>query len=168
MGGVVCSQEMREYFDTLERDAERCYKTASKARKLGEDPELDVEIPRAEDLASRVERLLQDYDVKGIARRIRSLSKKHNREEVSLLVAKELARKARGPKEVALDKAIRVGLAILTEGILVAPLEGVASVKIKKNRDNTSYADVYYSGPIRSAGGTGQAMSVLIADVVRR
>ena len=168
MGGVVCSQEMREYFDTLERDAERCYKVASKARKLGEDPELDVEIPRAEDLASRVERLLQDYDVKGIARRIRSLSKKHNREEVSLLVAKELARKARGPKEVALDKAIRVGLAILTEGILVAPLEGVASVKIKKNRDNTSYADVYYSGPIRSAGGTGQAMSVLIADVVRR
>ena len=168
MGGVVCSQEMREYFDTLERDAERCYKVASKARKLGDDPELDVEIPRAEDLASRVERLLQDYGVKGIARRIRSLSKKHDREEVSLLIAKELARKARGPKEVALDRAIRVGLAILTEGILVAPLEGVASVKIKKNRDNTSYADVYYSGPIRSAGGTGQALSVLIADVVRR
>jgi DNA polymerase II large subunit len=159
---------MREYFDTLEKDAERCYRVASDARGRGQDPEVSVEIPRAEDLASRVERLLEDYDVKGIAKRIRSLSKKHNREEVSLLIAKELARKARGPKEVALDRAIRVGLAILTEGILVAPLEGLATVKVKRNKDNTTYADVYYSGPIRSAGGTGQALSVLIADVVRR
>ncbi|MFQ6106508.1 MAG: DNA polymerase II large subunit [Thermoplasmata archaeon] len=168
MGGVACSQEMQEYFSTLEKDAGRCYRIASNARKMGLDPELRVEIPRAEDLASRVERLLRDYDVKGIAKKIRNLSKKHNREEVSLLIAKELARKSKDPKEVALDKAIRVGLAILTEGILVAPLEGLASVKIKRNRDNTTYADVYYSGPIRSAGGTGQALSVLIADVVRR
>ncbi|MFQ6127591.1 MAG: DNA polymerase II large subunit [Thermoplasmata archaeon] len=168
MGGVVCSQEMQEYFNTLEKNAERCYQIASKARKLGLDPELRVEIPRAEDLASRVERLLEEYGVKGIARRIRTLSKKHNREEVSLLLAKELARKARGPKEIALERAIRVGLAILTEGILVAPLEGLAAVKIKRNKDNSTYADLYYSGPIRSAGGTGQALSVLIADVVRR
>lgn len=159
---------MHKYFDSLERDAERCYEIASTARSMGLDPDESVEIPRAEDLASRVERLLQDYDVKGIARRIRSLSKKHNREDVSLLLAKELAKKARGPKEVALERAIRVGLAILTEGILVAPLEGLASVKVKKNMDNTTYADIYYSGPIRSAGGTGQALSVLIADVVRR
>jgi DNA polymerase II large subunit len=168
MGGVACSQDMQEYFDTLERNAERCYQIASRAREKGLDPELHVEIPRAEDLASRVERLLEDYDVSGIARRIRNLSRRHNREEVSLLLAKELARKARGSKEEALERAIRVGLAILTEGILVAPLEGLASVKIKRNEDNSTYADIYYSGPIRSAGGTGQALSVLIADVVRR
>src|SRR5436853_152128 len=58
--------------------------------------------------------------------------------------------------------------AILTEGILVAPLEGLATVKIKRNRDGSSYVDLSYAGPIRSAGGTGQALSVLIADVVRR
>ncbi|MCJ2554632.1 MAG: DNA polymerase II large subunit, partial [Candidatus Thermoplasmatota archaeon] len=31
-----------------------------------------------------------------------------------------------------------------------------------------TYLDVFYAGPIRSAGGTAQALSVLIADVVRR
>src|SRR5256712_4030138 len=71
-------------------------------------------------------------------------------------------------KEKAVERAVRVGLAILTEGILVAPLEGLAGVKIKRNRDGTSYVDLSYAGPIRSAGGTGQALSVLIADLVRR
>src|SRR2546425_9170923 len=71
-------------------------------------------------------------------------------------------------KEKAVERAVRVGLAILTEGILVAPLEGLAGVKIKRNRDGTSYVDLSYAGPIRSAGGTGQGLSVLIADLVRR
>lgn len=168
MGGVICSQQMKEYFASLETEAKKCYDIASKARKKGLDPELEVEIPRVEDLASRVERLLEHYGVKGIAKRIRKLSKTNNREEVSLLIAKEMARRARVPKEQALERAIRVGLAILTEGILVAPLEGLATVKVEKNPDGTTYADVYYAGPIRSAGGTGQALSVLIADVVRR
>jgi len=70
--------------------------------------------------------------------------------------------------EDALDQAIRTGLAILTEGVLVAPLEGIVDVKLGKNKDGTKYVALYFSGPIRSAGGTGQAMSVLIADVVRR
>ncbi|KYK22817.1 DNA polymerase II large subunit, partial [Thermoplasmatales archaeon SM1-50] len=55
-----------------------------------------------------------------------------------------------------------------TEGVLVAPLEGIAEVRVGRNNDGTNYVDLYFSGPIRSAGGTGQAMSVLIADVVRR
>src|SRR2546426_11676399 len=71
-------------------------------------------------------------------------------------------------KEKAVERSVRVGLAILTEGILVAPLEGLAGVKIKRNRDGSSYVDLSYAGPIRSAGGTGQALSVLIADGVRR
>src|SRR3989454_820295 len=71
-------------------------------------------------------------------------------------------------KEKAVERSVRVGLAILTEGILVAPLEGLAGVKIKRNRDGSSYVDLSYAGPIRSAGGTGQALSVLIADIVRR
>ena len=51
---------------------------------------------------------------------------------------------------------------------VVASAEGSADVKLGKNKDGTNYVDLYFSGPIRSAGGTGQAMSVLIADVVRR
>jgi len=60
------------------------------------------------------------------------------------------------------------GLAVLTEGILVAPLEGVVSSRILDNNDGTKCVSVSYAGPIRSAGGTGQALSVLIADILRR
>jgi DNA polymerase II large subunit len=63
---------------------------------------------------------------------------------------------------------ICAGLAVLTEGILVAPLDGVVSCRIITNADGSESLAVNYAGPIRSAGGTGQALSVLIADVLRR
>lgn len=166
--GPACSETMRGYFSRLQAAAESCYRVARAARAKGFDPELDVEIPLTEDLASRVELLLKNYDVSGVANRIRELGRSHDREEVSILVAKELARRPARTKAEAVERAVRVGLAILTEGILVAPLEGVASVKIKGNRDGSSYVDLSFAGPIRSAGGTGQALTVLIADVVRR
>ncbi|HLB69040.1 MAG TPA: DNA polymerase II large subunit, partial [Thermoplasmata archaeon] len=168
MANPVCSEDMRRYFADLEAGADACYRIATEARRKGFDPTLVVEIPKAEDLASRVERLLADYDVEGVARRIRELSKSHDREDTAILIAKEIAHRPARTKEEAVDRAVRVGLAILTEGILVAPLEGLAEVRIKRNADGTSYVDVSYAGPIRSAGGTGQALSVLIADVVRR
>src|SRR5439155_25706329 len=108
----------------------------------------------------------------GVADRIRELSKSKNREELSLIVAKEVAAgkftAEFQDKEHALDQAIRTGLAILTEGILVAPLEGIAGVRLLRNDDGTDCASISFAGPIRAAGGTGQALSVLIADVVRR
>ncbi|HEY7587155.1 MAG TPA: DNA polymerase II large subunit [Thermoplasmata archaeon] len=168
MSSPAASEDVKGYFRRLREGVDACYRVARSARAKGFDPELDVEIPLTEDLASRVERLLHEYDVEGVARRIRELAKKHDREETAILVAKEMARRPAPNKEKAVDRAVRVGLAILTEGILVAPLEGLAGVKVKRNRDGTSYVDLYYAGPIRSAGGTGQALSVLIADIVRR
>src|SRR3990170_6589492 len=171
--GPACSEETKAYFARLRDAAETCYRVARAARAQGFDPELDVEIDLAEDLATRVERLLKDYGVTGVANRIRELSRDHDREEVSILVAKELAHRAERSdpprrKEEAIGRAVRVGLAILTEGVLVAPLEGFTGVKVKSNPDGSTYADLYFAGPIRSAGGTGQALSVLIADVARR
>jgi DNA polymerase II large subunit len=160
---IAVSAEMKRYFEGLQSEADRCYAVARKARKKGLDPELDVEIPQAEDLASRVEKLL---NFEGIAELIRETSKKHNREEMSILAAKKVGKDDRGPKSEGLDKAVRVGLAVLTEGILVAPLDGIGEVKIH-GTGKDSYASISFAGPIRSAGGTGQAMSVLIADVVR-
>ncbi|OYT59689.1 DNA polymerase II large subunit, partial [Euryarchaeota archaeon ex4484_178] len=161
---VEASREMHRYFEELEAKAEECYRVAEEARRMHFDPVPMVEIPRAKDLAARVEELT---GVKGIADEIRKLSIEYDRGMVSLLMAKKVARRFE-KKEEALDKAVRVGLAILTEGILVAPLEGIASVKIKRNGDGSEYVSIYYAGPIRGAGGTAQALSVLIADVVRR
>jgi len=149
----------------LEEEAENCYKIAEKARSLGYDPKKDVEIPRAEDLALRAQKLT---GVENTAKKIRELSEKYDREEVSIRIAKEVASRDEGSIAERLEDAVRIGLAVLTEGILVAPLEGIGGVEIRENNDGSSYAELSFAGPIRSAGGTGQAMSVLIADVVRR
>ncbi len=174
MGGdlsknISVSSNMREYFSRLQGDIDVCYTIANEARKKGFDPEYKVEIPQALDLAARVEQLVGP---KGIAPKIRTMTKQiGDRELVSLEIAKEIVKGKKykfSRTEDALDQAIRTGLAILTEGVLVAPLEGIAEIRLGKNKDGTEYVDLFFSGPIRSAGGTGQAMSVLIADVVRR
>jgi len=166
---IAVSSSMREYFSQLQKELDKCYDIASNAREEGLDPEFTVEIPQALDLAARVEQLVGP---KEIAAKIRQATKKiGNRELVSLEIARQIVNgKTYKFKKVedALNQAIRTGLAILTEGVLVAPLEGIADVKLGTNKDGTNYVDLYFSGPIRSAGGTGQAMSVLIADVVRR
>ena len=166
---IAASPAMRAYFNQLQHDIDSCYQIANTARKKGFDPEFSVEIPQALDLAARVEQLVGP---EGIAPKIRQTTKRiGNRELVSLEIARMIVDKKTykfNSTEEALDQAIRTGLAILTEGVLVAPLEGIAEVKIGRNNDGTNYVDLYFSGPIRSAGGTGQAMSVLIADIVRR
>ncbi len=169
--GPAVSPVMKDYFDTLHAEAMRCYAIAKQARRKGKDPTMDVEIPPAEDLAARVEAQVGPV---GVAARIRELSIQlgfGSREVVSLQIAGEVAQesfKGGSTKEKALDQAVRTGLSILTEGVLVAPLEGIAQVKIGANHDGTDYVDLFFAGPIRAAGGTAQAMSVLIADVVRR
>ena len=52
--------------------------------------------------------------------------------------------------------------------MVAAPLEGISAVKIKDNFDGTKYIGVYFAGPIRSAGGTAAALSVLLGDKIRR
>ncbi|MBR4244892.1 MAG: DNA polymerase II large subunit [Candidatus Methanomethylophilaceae archaeon] len=159
---------MANYFSELNAKKDEIYELAGKARAMGFDPEDYVDVPQAEDLASRCEELLKDYNVKGVAEVIRQKTlEAGNREVACLLTAKEVAKWPAESLEQALDRATRVGLAVLTEGILVAPLEGIAETRIRKNDDGTDYVDLLFAGPIRAAGGTAQAMSVLIADVVR-
>ncbi len=168
MSGPAFSEEMAAYFDGLAKQKDECYEIAEKARAMGFDPCTAGAIPQAEDLASRGEKLLVDYHVEGVADDIRRLTAEYgNRELVALMVAKEMAKRPAESTEKALDRAVRVGLAVLTEGILVAPLEGIADTRIGKTADGSTYVDLIFAGPIRAAGGTGQAMSVLIADVVR-
>ncbi len=161
---------MESYFRAVESEVDRAYDVAERARQVGYDPEVTPEIPRAQDMAMRVEKLLAHLGIAGISGEIRTLAETLPREEVALTVARRIARDPKRGDSVAgrVDAALRVGLAILTEGILVAPLEGLAEVHVREGRDKTSYIELYYAGPIRAAGGTAQALSVLLADVVRR
>ena len=52
--GPATSPEMAAYFAELSAKKDECYAIAEKARSMGFDPETSVEIPQAEDLASRV------------------------------------------------------------------------------------------------------------------
>jgi DNA polymerase II large subunit len=163
------SKQIQTYFNRIETKVRDAFELARIARAKGKDPSLEVEIQLAEDLASRVEAMVGPEQ---IATKIRDQMKvKSGREEVALQIAKEIAKNEfnkRGSAAAAIDRAIRTGLAILTGGVLVAPLEGIAGVKIKRNSDTTKYVDLFFASPIRSAGGTAQALTVLIADVVRR
>ena len=67
-----------------------------------------------------------------------------------------------------LTLAVRVGLSVQTEGILVAPTEGLQGIELHKNADGTDYISVLYAGPIRGAGGTSAALSVAFADLARK
>ena len=69
---------------------------------------------------------------------------------------------------LAIYHGVCAGLAVLTEGILVAPLEGVVTARLLPNASGTECIAITFAGPIRSAGGTGQALSVLIGDILRR
>jgi len=165
---LAASDNMKAYFQMLEEEVYKLYALASKAREKGLDPEIEPEIHLAKDVAGKVEGLM---GIKGIADRISSLSKQMDRENVAFKIAQELAMgKLIGdlPDEQKADLAIRTALAILTEGVTAAPLEGIAKVKIKRNEDNTKYLAVYFAGPIRSAGGTEAALTVLISDHVRK
>jgi DNA polymerase II large subunit len=158
------------YFRAVEAEVDRAYTVAERARLEGLDPEVVPEIPRAKDMASRVEKLLAHLGIEGISVEIRELASRMPREEVAVAIARRLAQDEGKGRSVAqrVDVALRVGLAILTEGILVAPLEGLAEVHVRDGRDGAPYIELYYAGPIRAAGGTAQALSVLLADIVRR
>ncbi|MEN4007078.1 MAG: DNA polymerase II large subunit [Methanobacteriaceae archaeon] len=161
-----------EYFETLEEETEKVYAVARCARLKGHDIVLEPEIPLAKDLAERVEGLVGPKDV---SKRIKELEKEYSREEVAFQIAKEIVttpdlegkEDSIEVKEVKSDQALRTALAILTEGVVAAPLEGIAKVKIKQNFDKSPYIAVYFAGPIRSAGGTAAALAVLIGDYIR-
>jgi DNA polymerase II large subunit len=160
------------YFEGLEEETLKLYEIAKMARLKGHDIELEPEIPLAKDLAERVEGLVGP---KGVAARIKELEDDISREEVAFQIAREIVTNtdvegrddSLEVREDKSDQAIRTALAILTEGVVAAPLEGIAKVKIKRNFDGGWYFAVYFAGPIRSAGGTAAALAVLIGDYIR-
>ena len=155
------------YDETLMEKLKKETEIARKARKRGFDPSLQPEIEITKDLAARVEALI---GIKGISGRIRELEREgHSREEIALKVGYDFAEEKFGnyKRIEVIEHAVRTAVAILTEGVVAAPLDGIARVETGRNDDSSEYIKIFYSGPIRSAGGTAQALSVLVADYLR-
>jgi len=161
------SPAMTAYLDALQAQLAEAMAIAEEARRAGLDPTTRVEIPVANDLADRVEALL---GITGVAARIRELETEMSREEAALRIGDDFVacRFGETTREEILDHAIRTAMALLTEGVVAAPTEGIGKVGLGRNDDGSEYLKVYYAGPIRSAGGTAQALSVLVGDYVRQ
>ncbi len=108
----MIDHNLDKYNKALTKSVNECYEIALEARSLGKDVSTDVEIPLANDMAERVEKLIQ---IDGIANDIRELSKTKSREEVSLEISRKVAEMLKSDRRMALEKSVRVGLAILTE-----------------------------------------------------
>ncbi|HXX87309.1 MAG TPA: DNA polymerase II large subunit [Candidatus Acidoferrum sp.] len=164
---LTMSEAYRHYTEDLEDKLGILYNISEKARAVGFDPALKTECRLAKDLADLVEGLVGPV---GVAASIRELSAKLPREELAFKVAEEIVYGKFGHMEAedAANQAIRTALAIFTEGLTAAPLQGVAKVAIKTNQDRTRYLAIYFAGPMRSAGGTDQALTLVVGDFVRR
>ncbi len=168
---------MEEYFEEINKNVKNLYEIAEKARKQGFDPADHVEIPLARNMAERVEGLVSviapQIKNSGVVKRIQEIEEKYGAQDwrVALQIALEVAQekfcKFKDKKE-AMEVGIRVGFAYVTVGVVASPLEGFVELRINKRRDGKEYFALRYSGPVRSAGGTGASVSVLIADYVRK
>ena len=156
----------RIYQDTIYQELERQYKICNSVKDQGLDPSTAIESAIATDLPDRVAKLLQIP----IADRLRSLLEEQRTEQVALSMAKEVASgKYSVPEgQSHAEAAVRIGLAIVTDGVTVAPLQGVSAVRVKQNDNHSEYLSVEFAGPIRSAGGTESAFTLVIADQVRK
>lgn len=157
----------KAYYDQLTHLTNEAYSLAGEAKSRLRDSSSTVESKVAYDLPDRVAKM-HDID---IAEPLRQLLSVQGKEMSALELAGHIANGAYMPDNTnlndRLEMAVRVGLATVTEGVTIAPLQGINSVDIRKNRDGTQYLSVSIAGPMRSAGGTESAVTMLIADHVR-
>ncbi|NHX36988.1 MULTISPECIES: DNA polymerase II large subunit [Halolamina] len=155
------------YFERIESQLDDAFDRAEAARSQGYDPQTEIEIPVARDMADRVENIL---GIPGVAERVRELEGEMSREEAALELVEDFVDGNVGDydsREGKIEGAVRTAVALLTEGVVAAPIEGIDRAELLQNDDGTEFVNVYYAGPIRSAGGTAQALSVLVADYAR-
>lgn len=155
-----------KYHEKISKYIENCLSVAESAKVRGLDISEKVETQIGYDLADRIAKI-HEID---ISSRLRRLLPELGKELTALKIAEEIVLGKYGgiSIEEKLNNAVRVGLSVVTEGVTVAPLQGIYDVKIKANANKSQYLSVSFAGPIRSAGGTEAAVTMLIADHVRR
>lgn len=171
------SPKMKQYFEEIENKVKKAYDIANEAKSKGFDPDEKVKVPLAKNMAERVEGLISavapEIIGKGVVERIVELEEKYGSQDwrIAFIIAEEVASEKFckfEEKKKAIETGIRIGFSYVTVGVVSSPLEGLTGIDLKKREDGKEYFSLMYSGPIRSAGGTGAAVSVLISDYVRK
>ena len=161
---------LESYYKDILTQYETEHTIASIARAKGIDPTDSVESKTVFDLADRVNQMLGLDQFEGLVDRLRELLHTTGKERAALTISQEIALGRFGTldREKALGYGVRAGLAVMTDGVTVAPIEGIYEVSIKQNDDNSDYASISYAGPMRSAGGTEAGFSLVIADMTAK
>lgn len=163
-------EHIRSYFEALKKKADIQYTIAAEARGKGMDVVGEIECPPTLDLADRTENIIGPP---GVAVRYRELYAEHkgDRNRTIFQLFREIIEQKFSPianDEKRLEQAIKTSLVLVTEGVVVAPLDGVPQVKISKNPDGSKYVDIYFAGPIRAAGGTATVFPLILGDYARQ
>src|SRR3989338_699612 len=176
--GTEMSNEMREYFLGMYNKVQEEYKIAGLSKSKNLDPCNEVEISLASNMAERVVGLISTVapQIKNsnLVKRIHDLEKQYGILDwrVAFTIALEIAEQKLcqfKTEKDAIEVGIRAGFAYITIGTVSSCLEGFTHLDIKDRRDKKGkYFCLYFSGPVRNAGGTAAAVCVLIADYIRK
>ncbi|MCX6801598.1 MAG: DNA polymerase II large subunit, partial [Candidatus Diapherotrites archaeon] len=172
MRNIAASPEVQKYFSGLEKKVSEQVGIASEAKGKGFDISTSIETVPVADLADRAETIIGP---KGIAKRYRELIGKAEGDNKRIKVIFTLFEEIIAQKWCSIpddskriEQAIKTALVLNTEGVVVAPIDGVPKVIISKNPDGSPYVDIYYAGPIRAAGGTSQVLPLILGDYARK
>ncbi|MEM4662790.1 MAG: DNA polymerase II large subunit [Candidatus Diapherotrites archaeon] len=169
---IIASDEIKNYYKKIEEQTQIAFKVAEKARKKGYDYIDEVETKPVSDLAERAETITGPP---GVAKRYREIINElvgeNKRTKAIFKIFEEIVTNKIcniPDEEKRIEQAIKTALVLQTEGVVVAPIDGITKVKISKNPDGTQYIDIYYAGPIRAAGGTVQVLPLILGDYARK
>src|SRR3989344_3987832 len=166
---IIAERHIRQYYEKIIEQVGRQIEAAKKAKATGKDVKEDIETIPAMDLADRTENIIGP---KGVAKRYREVytELKGDRIKTIFKLFKEIIEEKWchiPDAQKRLEQAVKTSLVLLTEGVVVAPLDGVPSVRISKNLDGTKYVDIYFAGPIRAAGGTATVFPLILGDYAK-
>lgn len=134
---------LEHYHSIIQDKVDEAHEVAQQARSKGLDPSTEVEIEQAEDLAERCEKLI---GVEGLKEKIRDMEDQEmEREDIAFKLAEDFAKGEIGDFETddeKIDAAVRTAIALLTEGVVAAPIDGIGDIELQKNDDGTTFIRV--------------------------
>lgn len=160
---------IKNYFKLIQNQTKTVFEIAQKAKKNGMDLTDFVEVVPAVDLADRAETII---GLNGLAKVFREIFEeiKDRRKAYFKLFQGILEEKwwSIPDEQKRVEIGIKTCLLIETEGVVVAPLDGVPKVEINTNPDGSKYIDIYFAGPIRAAGGSSTVIPLILGDYARQ
>ena len=161
--------QIQNYFKILQNQTKEVFELAELAKKTGKDLTDFVEVVPAVDLADRAETII---GLPGLAKIFRDIFEevKDRRKSYFRLFQEILEEKwwKIPDDQKRVEIGIKTCLLIETEGVVVAPLDGVPKVEINTNPDGSKYIDIYFAGPIRAAGGSSTVIPLILGDYARQ